>query len=67
MYCTRFQPGARVYVGSDAAAWAAVKQKGDTSLVLSGDGLKRRFPKRVPVSLRVVNPDGGEATALFTR
>ncbi|MBK6428141.1 MAG: SBBP repeat-containing protein [Blastocatellia bacterium] len=62
-----FLPGARVFIGSDEQPWPNVRLKGLTRLVLSGTELKARFPRGVEVTVRVVNPDGGEATTTFTR
>jgi uncharacterized repeat protein (TIGR01451 family) len=65
---SNFQPGVRVFVGGDEAAWANVKAKGTTALVLRGGrALKRKFPAGTAVGLRIVNPDGGEVTASFSR
>lgn len=65
---TNLQAGAQVFIGADATPWPNVKYKNATRIVLKkGKTLKSRFPKGVPVTIRVVNPDGGEATATFTR
>lgn len=64
---SNFQPGVQVFVGTDTTPWPSIKQKGTTRIVLKGATLKARFPKNVPVPIRVVNPDGGEATTTFAR
>ena len=48
--------------------WPSVKMKDSATLTLKkGSTLKSRFPKGVPVTLRVVNPDGGQASMSYTR
>ncbi|MGC8764160.1 MAG: PKD domain-containing protein [Acidobacteriota bacterium] len=65
---TNFQEGVSVFLGSDTTPWSPVTRKGDTLLVVKGgNALKARFPRGQPVSIRVRNPDGGEATATYTR
>jgi hypothetical protein len=65
---TGFQAGAEAYVGGDATPWPVVTVSGTSLVTLGGGrGLKQRFPKRVGVQIRVVNPDGGEATTTFSR
>lgn len=65
---TGFQAGASVFIGDDATAWTGVRFKSAQRLVLvKGPTLSSRFPRDVPVPIRVVNPDGGVAQALFTR
>ncbi len=64
----RFANGVEVIIGSDAEAWDDVRRKNDRKIVVGrGRRLRDRFPLGVPVMLRVRNPDGGEATATFTR
>lgn len=63
-----FQPGVQVFIGNDPNPWPNVRFKSDTMLVVKKGGqLKARFPNNVPVTIRVVNPDGGEDSATFTR
>lgn len=63
-----FQPGAQVFIGTDRIPWPNVRFKNSTMLVVKkGGALKARFPKGVAVPIRVLNPDGGEDTATFTR
>ena len=65
---TNFQPGIQVFIGNDLTPWPDVRYKNSTRLVLKGGrALKDKFPKNVPVTIRVVNPDGGQDTATFTR
>lgn len=48
--------------------WTRVNLKSSTLLVLQGDrALKALFPHGVPVQITVTNPDGGSATATWTR
>lgn len=64
----RFVAGAVVLIGDDPTAWPTVAVGGPTSISVGGGKLlKARLPKGVPVTIRVVNPDGGEASGLFTR
>lgn len=63
-----FKAGVTVFIASDASPWPSVKMKDSSSLTLKKGGtLKARFPKGVPVAIRVVNTDGGEATMTYTR
>lgn len=65
---TGFQPGASVFIGGDTTPWPAVVVSSATAISVGGGrNLKARLPRRVAVELRVVNPDGGEATVTFTR
>lgn len=63
-----FADGVLVYIGADPTPWPMATVGGPTSISLGGGkSLKARFPKRVAVDIRVVNPDGGEATTAFAR
>jgi hypothetical protein len=63
-----FQEGVQVFIGGDATPWPSVRRRGETVLVLKkGDPLADRFPPGEAVEIRVVNPDGGEASTTFTR
>jgi hypothetical protein len=64
---TGFDLGIRAYIGNDATPWPTLVRRSDLSVVLAGTGLKRRFPKGAPVGVRLVNPDGGEATVTVIR
>jgi uncharacterized repeat protein (TIGR01451 family) len=65
---TNFQPGIQVFIGSDTTPWPNVKLKNTTRITLKGGAtLKAKFPKNVPVTIRVVNPDGGQDTFTFIR
>lgn len=65
---SNFQPGVVVFIGADTSPWPNVKLKSGTSITLKGGkALKARFPKGTPVTLRIVNPDGGQATTSLTR
>ncbi len=63
-----FLPETVVYIGADETPWAnTVVKKGRKIVLKQGKVLKARFPKGVAVPIRVVNPDGGEATVTVTR
>ena len=62
-----FQTGVRVYIGSDSSPWPSAAPLSTSRLQLSGSTLRSRFPEHVRVTIRVVNPDGGSATAGYTR
>jgi len=63
-----FEPAAQISVGADPTPWPSVKRKGAGVLILrGGTSLLARFPVGVQVPIRVVNPDGGEATTLVVR
>ncbi len=65
---TGFQSGAAVFIGDDVEPWpTALVTNANSIAVGGGKALKARFPKRVAVSIRVVNPDGGAASAELTR
>ncbi|MEW6758578.1 MAG: putative Ig domain-containing protein [Acidobacteriota bacterium] len=63
---SNLQPGLQVFVGGQP--WTQVDYK-DTSriLLVGGGGLKALFPSGVPVTVRVLNPDAGEAFITWTR
>lgn len=64
----RFANGALVFIGDDPTAWPVATVGGPTSISLGGGkSLKARFQKGTAVTVRVVNPDGGEASGGFTR
>ncbi|NMB98807.1 MAG: hypothetical protein GYA35_00830, partial [Thermoanaerobaculaceae bacterium] len=57
-----------VYIGRDENPWTNVKFKSSSQIVLKGgSALKAKFPKGVPVEIKIVNGDGGEATFTYTR
>ncbi|MEW6756972.1 MAG: C25 family cysteine peptidase [Acidobacteriota bacterium] len=61
-----FHSDVAVYV--DGAPWPTVTWKSASKVVLKGGAtLKAEFPSGVPVSLRLVNGDGGETTVVYTR
>ncbi len=62
-----FQVGVRVYIGSSTTPWPSVQRVSSSELILSGEGLRERFPRGTAVRIRVVNPDGSSATTTFTR
>jgi uncharacterized repeat protein (TIGR01451 family) len=64
---SNLQPGIQVFIGDDQTPWPSVKYKSTTRITLKGEGLKARFPNDVPVRIRLVNPDGGEAETTFAR
>ena len=60
-----FQPGVVVKIGSQV--WPTVDYKSSSQLRLKGTGLRALFPKGVPVTVTVTNPDGGTASYTYTR
>jgi parallel beta-helix repeat protein len=63
-----FQYGIRVYIAGDSSLWNNYVRKSEVLIVLKGgSALKARFPRGQAVSIRVVNPNGGEATTTYTR
>lgn len=56
-----FQQGAEVYI--DDALWTNIKWKSSSRIVIKGGAsLKAAVPKGKGVSVRLVNPDGGETS-----
>ena len=64
---THFASGVRVFIGTDTAPWSGVQFVSSTRIVLNGNGLSNRFPRRQMVSIRIVNPDGQSVTTSFRR
>jgi hypothetical protein len=64
---SNFQPSIAVYIGDDAAPWAHTQWKRPTTILLRGRTLEGRLPVGTPVTIRLRNPDGGEAVTTFTR
>lgn len=65
---SNFKAGVTVFIATDATPWPNVKVKDPGTIILrKGSALKDRFPKGVPVLIRVVNTDGGTAMSTFTR
>lgn len=65
---TNFHQDLKVYIGEDLNPWTNLKYKNSSQIILKGgNSLKQRFPKGIPVEIKVVNPDGGEATYIFKR
>jgi hypothetical protein len=61
-----FHADARVFL--NGALWTNTAVKSASKIVLKGgSSLKAALPQGVPVSIRVVNGDGGETTVVFTR
>jgi len=60
-----FQSGLTVQIGS--TTWTNYVYKSSSWIRLRGTGLKALFPKGVPVTITVTNPDGGVATGTYTR
>jgi hypothetical protein len=68
VYGGNLQDGIQVFLGASPSAWVLVSRKSDTKIVIKkGSALKALFPKGVPVAIRLLNPDGGEAFATYTR
>jgi len=63
-----FHSDLKVYIGGDSNAWEYVKYKSSSEIVLKGgNALKSKFPKGVPVEIKIVNGDGGSAAYQYTR
>lgn len=62
-----FRQGVAVYIGTGTSPWPSVTRLDSEHLLLRGSGLSAKFPRGVPVTIRVVNPDGQYATTTFTR
>jgi uncharacterized repeat protein (TIGR01451 family) len=63
-----YQTGIQVFIGADTSPWPDVKFKSPNLVVLRGDSLlKARFPKGTPVTITLVNPDGGSTAAVYIR
>jgi plastocyanin len=61
---SRFSDGMDVFI--DGSEWSTTRWKSESRYVLKGGrSLKAAVPKNVPVSLRFLNPDGGETTLIF--
>jgi hypothetical protein len=60
-----FQSGLTVKIGS--TTWTNYVYKSSSWIRLRGTGLKALFPKGVPVTVTVTNPDGGTASYTYTR
>ena len=65
---SNFHSDLKVYIGGDSNAWEYIKYKSSSEIVLrGGNALKSKFPKGVPVEIKIVNGDGGSATYQYTR
>jgi hypothetical protein len=63
-----FRPGMQVFIGDDADVWERTKVKSAERVVLGGGrALRARFPKGQAVPIRLVTPNGLEASYSFTR
>ena len=63
-----FNPTSQVFIGSDTYPWYKCAYKNNNLILLrGGKQLKDKFPKGVPVSIRVVNGDGQCAKMTFVR
>ena len=63
-----FEPGARIFVGSDATEWTQLVASGSTTITLKGGALlEALFPAGNPISIRIVNPDGWQILTTYTR
>jgi hypothetical protein len=68
MFGSDFREGMKVYIGAEGMEWTKTRLKHSGLFVLKGgEALERMFPAGVEVPIRLVNPDGGEALAIFTR
>lgn len=65
---SNFHSDLKIYIGGDTEPWPKVKYKSSSRIVLKGGkALKEKFPKNVPVEIKIINGDGGETTYTFTR
>jgi hypothetical protein len=65
---SNFQPGIQVFIGTGTTPWSSVRYKNTAKIVIQGgQSLKNLFPKGQPVTITLVNPDGGFATGTFIR
>jgi len=65
---SNMKPGIAAYIGDDTSPWLYYSYKTAEKFVLKGNNaLKNRFPKGVPVSIRLVNTDGGTVYTTYTR
>lgn len=63
-----FHADVRVYLGYVSPAWRAMTVTGDSKLVLTGGkALQAQFPSGQPVTVLVVNADGGSTAVSYTR
>ena len=68
IFGSNYQNDTSVFIGNDASPYDNVKIKSDSLIVLGGgSSLKEKFPKGVPVQIKVVNGDGAYATYTYTR
>lgn len=62
----KFNQGIEIYIGE--TLWSNVSYKSEQKLVLKkGNSLKSLFPKGVPVTITLTNPDGGTTSVTYTR
>lgn len=63
-----FRKGCYVYIGDSPTPWNKTLFIDGTKVILKGDDiLKSKFPKGVPVLIRLFNPDGRGTEITFTR
>ena len=68
MFGGDLQSGMRVFLGGNAFEWTNTRFKHNGLFVIKGgEALMKWFPEGVEVPIRLVNPDGGETFATFTR
>ena len=68
LHGNNFQQGIDIFIGGDPVNWRGMRYKNGRLIIIDGgESLKNLFPKDVPVSIKLVNPDGGETTGNFTR
>ena len=61
---SNLQSGIQVFI--NGTPWTSVVYKSTAKIVLTGSTLKTAVPKGVPTTFRFVNPDGGEATTVWS-
>ncbi len=68
MIGTNFHSDATIYIGTNTDEWTNFKYKSQGQIVLKGGAsLKEKFPKGIPVDIKIVNGDGGNATLSYIR
>ncbi|HPA27371.1 MAG TPA: Ig domain-containing protein [Acidobacteriota bacterium] len=68
MIGTNFHSDATIYIGANNDPWTNFKYKSQEQIVLKGGAsLKAKFPKGIPVDIKIINGDGGTATLSYMR
>ncbi len=65
---SNFHSDINIFIGDDSVPWTNLKYKNSSEIVLKkGKSLKDKFPKGVPVKIKIVNGDGGETNFTYIR